>query len=117
MRTFQAGLLNNRVEIQSLQQVEDPLYGPQPAEWHTVASVWAEIQDVLPSKSESVVEGALVSYRRTRIRFRYRKGVDAVMRIQEKGGEGRIWQIVGGPAILGNRQGMELLCEEYSIEE
>lgn len=110
-------LLNRRISIQANKSVEDPLYGVQPAQWVGVASVWAEIQDVLPSKSESIIEGALVSYRRTRIRIRYRAGIDSTMRIIETGGLGRVWQIIGGPAVVGNRKGIELLCEEYSIKE
>lgn len=117
MRTFQAGRLNSRIAIQSKQEVDDPIYGPQPADWATVATVWANVQDALPSKSESVIEGAVVSYNRTRIRIRYRKGIDATMRIVEQGGLERVWHIVGGPAVLGNREGIEVLCEEYSTEE
>lgn len=117
MRTFQAGRLNSRIVIQSKQEVDDPIYGPQPADWVTVATVWANVQDALPSKSEAVVEGAIVSYSRTRIRIRYRKDIDATMRIVEQGGLGRVWHIVGGPAVLGNREGIEVLCEEYSTED
>lgn len=117
MSHLESRKLNRRLLIQSRQVVDDPIYGPQPADWATVATVWAEVQDALPSKSEAVVEGAVVSYNRTRIRIRYRKGIDATLRIVEQGGLGRVWHIVGGPAILGNREGIEVLCEEYSTEE
>lgn len=112
---MKAGKLNRRIELQSKQEVVDPIYGPQPVGWVTVATIWAEIQDALPSKSETVIEGALVAHRRTRIRTRYRKDIDASMRIVEKGGLGRIWRIVGGPAVIGNREGIEVLAEDYSI--
>lgn len=111
---MRAGKLNRRVKIQAYTEVDDPIYGPQPAGWADVATVWAEVQDVLPSKSESVKEGLAVAYNRTRIRMRYREGVTSAMRIVELGGMKRTLQIVGGPAILGNREGLELLCEEHS---
>lgn len=111
---MRAGKLNRRVTIQAKQEVDDPIYGPQPADWTDVVTVWAEVQDVLPSKSESVKEGLAVAYNRTRIRMRYREGVTSAMRIVELGGMKRTLQIVGGPAILGNREGIEVLCEEYS---
>lgn len=111
---MRAGRLRDRVAIQAHEEIDDPIYGPQPADWSTVATVWAEVQDVLPSKSESVKEGLAVAYNRTRIRMRYREGVTSAMRIVELGGMKRTLQIVGGPAILGNREGLELLCEEHS---
>lgn len=114
---MRAGRLNRRIAIQFKEEVIDPIYGPQPADWATVATVWANVQDALPSKSETVIEGAVVSYNRTRIRIRYRKDIDATMRIVEQGGLERVWHIVGGPAIIGNREGIEVLCEEYSTEE
>lgn len=111
---MRAGQLNRRITIQSLQEIDDPDYGPQPADWADVATVWAEVQDVLPSKSESVKEGLAVAYNRTRIRIRYREGVTSSMRIVEKGGMKRTLQIVGGPAVIGNREGIEVLCEEWT---
>lgn len=117
MSHLESRKLNRRLLIQSKQEVNDPVYGAQFTDWVEVTKVWAEVQDALPSHSESVIEGAVVSYNRTRIRFRYRKGIDATMRIVEQGGLGRVWHIVGGPAVIGNREGIEVLCEEYSTEE
>lgn len=111
---MRAGKLNRRIKLQALQETDHPLYGPQPAQWVDVATIWAEVQDVLPSKSEAAKGGLAVAYNRTRVRFRYRTGITSAMRIVELSGLQRTLQIVGGPAILGNREGIELLCEEYS---
>lgn len=113
---LEAGKLNRRITIQALQVVEDPAYGPQPAAWVEMATVWAEIQDALPSKSESVQQGLVISYSRTRIRMRYRAGITSAMRVVEVGGAARTFNIVGGPSILGNRKGIELMCEAYSSQ-
>jgi len=112
---MRAGKLRDRITIQAHQETNDPIYGPQPAGWVDVATVWAEVQDVLPSKQESIREGMAVATNRTRIRMRYRAGVTSAMRIVELGGMQRTLQIVGGPAVLGNREGIELLCEGYSV--
>ena len=111
---MRAGQLNRRITIQAHQSVDDPVYGPQPAGWVDMVTVWAEVQDALPSKSESLKDGLVVAYNRTRVRIRYRSGITADMRIVELGGLQRTLQIVGGPAILGNKVGIEMLCEEYS---
>lgn len=111
---MRAGTLNRQIEIQSMQSVDDPIYGPQPSAWSTYATLWAQIQDVLPSRDESLRQGLEVATSRTRIRIRYREDITPDMRIVEQDGMKRILQIVGGPAILGNREGLELMCEKHS---
>ncbi len=79
--------------------------------WVLVATVWAEVQDVLPSRAERLGTGINVASRPARVRMRWRGDVTAAMRIVM--GD-RIMQIVGGPAELGRRDGIELLVEDYT---
>ena len=91
-----------------------------------VCEVWAEVQDMLPSRGERLAEGVNVANRPARIRMSYRDGLSAGMRIlvgrNLKDAEGaihwhtdRILQIISGPAELGRREGMEFMAEEYSV--
>ena len=109
-----AGHLNTRVRIEQKSITQDAVYGTELVTWTTVATVWAAVQDELPSKSEAVKQGLAVASQRARIRMRYRTGIDSSMRIVIIRATESTWQIVGGPAILGNKDGLELVVEKYS---
>lgn len=111
------GKLNRRITIHGIGTVDDPIYGPQPGQPIVIASrIAAEVQDVMPSRSESVEQGIALAANRTRIRFWYRSGIDSSMTVTVHGSVERTLQIIGGPAILGNREGIEIMCEEYSTQ-
>ena len=113
---MRAGTLRDRITIEANISVDDPDYGPQPGAWTPIASrIAAEVQDVLPSKSERVTQGIRVATRPARIRIRYRTGITSDMRVIVHGETDRTMQIVGGPAVLGRREGLEMVCEEYSV--
>ena len=116
---MEAGKLRDRITIENrAAPVVDPDHGPQPGEWTLFARrIAAEVQDVLPSKDESTQDGVRVASGQTRIRFRYRPGVTAAMRVTVHGQDERVMAIVGGPAILGLRDGIEIMCETYSTPE
>ncbi|MBB6191194.1 SPP1 family predicted phage head-tail adaptor [Sphingobium wenxiniae] len=79
--------------------------------WLRVAAPWAEVVDILPSRSERVAEAIDIAARPCRIRMRYRDDIDASMRVKIGG---RMLKIIAGPAELGRRQGTEILAEELS---
>jgi head-tail adaptor len=92
--------------------------------WALVCEVWANVQDMLPSRGERIADGVNVSNRPARVRVRYRDGLTSTMRIvvgrNVKDADGhpqwqadRILQIVSGPAELGRRETMEFMAEEY----
>lgn len=76
-------------------------------------SEWAEVQDVLPSRGESIADGINIAKRPARIRCNYRTDITSDMRVKF---DGRTLKIVAGPAELGRREGLEVVCEELSIE-
>jgi head-tail adaptor len=78
------------------------------------ATLWAQILDDLPSRSESVQQGAQIGRSLSRVRMRWRDDVTSDMRIVETDGLERVLQIIGGPAELGRREFFEVRCERDS---
>lgn len=109
-----ASQLDRRITIERKEITPDPDYGTPVESWVGFATRWAQVQDVLPSKSERVAEGLRVATRPARIRLRYMAGITSDMRVIVHGATDRLMQIVGGPAELGRREWTELVCEEYT---
>jgi head-tail adaptor len=76
--------------------------------------LWANFQDALPSRSESVLQGAVTARNQTRMRMRWRDDMDSSMRIVAVRTLA-IYQIIGGPAMLGRRQFLEVQCERIGF--
>lgn len=79
--------------------------------WEDVVTVAAEVRDALPSRSERSSDGFPTATRGSRIRMRFRDDITSDMRIIYGA---RVMQIVGPPAELGRREGLELVAEDYS---
>lgn len=116
-------------DLTSLIRIQRPISdeafdGAGSGEWGDVCEIWANVQDQLPSRSESLNDGVITSTRRTRVRAWYRNDILSAMRIlvghyeKDEGGQ-KVWftdrtmQIVSGPAELGWKIGIELMAEEY----
>lgn len=110
---IEAGQLKHRVTIQERVGTQDPIYGTMTYSWETLATVWAEVQDVLPSRGERIADGISISSRPCRVRMRYRDDVDSSMRLTFNG---RTLGIIAGPAMLAFREGIEFVAEELSTE-
>lgn len=104
---------------------QDPDYGTEIVAWvplveqagsPTIAErFWAEVQDALPSRAESVTQGLAVARNQTRIRLRYRNDIDSSMRVTVHRDTDVVMQIVGGPAMVGGRKVLtEIVCERFS---
>lgn len=92
---------------------QDPVFGGDITAWITLATAWMEVQDVPPSRAESVKLGLTVAINRTRVRYTYRsaRDVTSAMRIRISGTVERVLQIVAGPAALGEKEYDEVMCE------
>ena len=109
-------VLDRRITIEQKAVVQDADYGTETITWSAFASrIAANVQDVLPSKSEAVQQGIKVATRPARIRIRHRPGITSDMRVVVHGAADRVMQITGGPAEIGRRGWTELVCEEYSV--
>jgi head-tail adaptor len=121
---MQAGKLRGRISIQQNVPTQDTTYGTDVDNWVSIAwlpgspsvaaRINAEVYDLPPGKSEAVRMSLETARSQTRFRIRYRAGVVSSMRIVLHGGTDRIFNIVGGPAIIGNKEWLEMVGEEYS---
>ena len=112
---MEIGTLNRRALIERKRITQDATYGTEVVTWTTVATVWCEVQDVLPARAfEYNKAGMGVSVNLSRVRMRYRTDVDSAMRLTIGRPTATVCQIVSGPAELGNRDGIELIVERYS---
>lgn len=112
---------NREVVIEQRGTTQDPLYGTAiENDWTTVATVMAEVQDMLPSRAERIEEGISVRQRPTRIRMNYRDDIDSSMRLRVKARSpqeaDRLLSIIAGPAELGFRRRMEFVAVEWSTQ-
>lgn len=109
------GSLNRRIRFERLTDAQNPDYGGSAQQWVAVATVWAQVQEVLPSKSEAVTHGIRIATRPTRIRMHWYPEITSDMRIVVLGASPRTLQIIAGPAELGHRDALELMAEEFSV--
>jgi head-tail adaptor len=119
-----SGKFDELIEIQYQHTTQDSTYGTEVINWlplvvepgsPTVAApVFADWQDVMPSRSEAVKQGLDVARNQSRVRIPYRGDVDSSMRIVRKGTPDVVYSIVGGPAIIGRREQLEMVVERYS---
>lgn len=118
-----AGLLDRRITIERKVVTQDPNYGTEVVTWAPLvvlpgsppvaAPLWANVEDVQPSRSESVIQGLAVARNQVKVTLRYRSDIDSAMRITELDAPARVLQIVGGPAQIGRREWTELMCEIF----
>lgn len=111
-----AGQLDRRITLQQKSVTQDPDYGTEVVTWVTygTARMPAQVQDVLPSKSETLQQGLRQAHRPARVRLRYLAGITSDMRVVLHGSADRVLQIIAGPAELGRREGIELMVDEYT---
>lgn len=115
---MRSGTLDRRITIQRQAVLDDPVYGPQPGgpdDWEDVFSrVPAQVQDDLPSKSESVQNGLRLANRPARVRMRYQRGITSDMRVVVHNEVDDIYQISSEPAEIGRREMIEFTIVEYT---
>jgi head-tail adaptor len=110
-----AGAFTRTISIDYPVVETDATYGPGTSRWERLTTCQAELQDVLPSRSESVKTGLEMARNLTRLRMRWRGDVDSTMRVVVHGDADLVYQIVSGPAeIHGRKHRMELVIERYS---
>ncbi len=121
---MRAGGLSRQITIERKSVMQDPDFGTEiitwvpldPAPGSPVVGIryHANVMDVLPTKSEAFAQGLVIGRSQTRIRMRWRGDIDSAMRIVVHEDSDRLLQIVGGPAMLGRKEGIELLCEAFT---
>lgn len=112
--------MNRTVQIRSRSRSQSASDGSYSDSWSTMATVWAEVQDILPSRAESITEGVNIARRPCRVRFYYRDDVtpDMLFRVLGRAPEegDRDLRIIAGPAELGFRHRVEFVAEDLTSE-
>ena len=111
------GDLTKRCMIERKSVTQDATYGTEIITWVVVGVAWCNVQDAVPSRDERIMQGLSVASVRTRVRLRYRSDIDTTMRIIMLRPTEKIYQIIGGPAEIGARDGIEIMCEEVTSGE
>lgn len=105
---------NTRVRIEKKVTSVDPIYGTEVISYELLGLAWAEVIDKLPSRDEALMDVITLSSIRARVRLRYRTDIDASMRFIIMRPAETVWGIIGGPAMVGNKEMVEFLCEKKS---
>jgi head-tail adaptor len=104
------------ISIGSVVVTQDPEYGSAISTWTSITGnlpIWCEWMDTPPSRSEGVRQGLQVAINQTRVRLHYRADINSSMQVTNLE-TGVLYNIVGGPAMLGRHEQIELVLEKYS---
>src|SRR3990172_1349200 len=104
-------LLDRQVSVEYPVAGQDATYGTPTITWTLLATIWANVEDVPPSRAETVKLGLTVALNQVRIRYRYRTDVSSAMRITLGA---RVLEIIAGPAEIGRQEYSEVVCESVS---
>jgi head-tail adaptor len=112
---MRGGIFDRLVTFQKPATIDDPVYGPQEGGWADFASrIPAQVIQNLPGAAESVQNGLKMADRPARVRIRYMRGLTSDMRVIVHNETDEMYEISGGPAEIGRREGIELTIKEYS---
>lgn len=103
--------LNRRCRIEHKQTTRDSKYGSEQIEWKLKTVVWCNVQDVLPSRSETIKTDVAIGSKQARLRMRYRKDLDSSMRVII---DSDTYQFISDFAELGKQQYLEVMIEKYT---
>lgn len=109
-----AGELNRRARFERATTTKDATTGAPVKTWAEIGTFWVSAIDTPPSRSEQVRNGLQQARQQTTLRMRWRTDVTPDMRVVLLGDSEVVMQIVGGPAMIGRREALELVLERYS---
>jgi len=110
------GKLDHRLRIEQKSVSQESAFGSQAVSRTTFATVWGEVQDVLPSRAEQQGDGVRIQNRPSRVRIRYLSGLTSDMRVIDTSRSNREMRIVSGPVEMGRQEGMEFMAETYTTQ-
>ena len=121
------GSYNRRLRFESREDADPTdIMSAGKAGWATVATVWASKQDTLPSRAEKLQDGVSMAQRPARVRTAYRADLMiGGMRVamgslnepdSPRPADRRYFEVVSGPAEIGNRDEIEFMIVEFSTQ-
>lgn len=108
------GALNFRGRIEYKVVTNDATYGTEVVTWTTLATRWCSLNDLLPRKGEAISSDLAINVNRARVRMRYCSDINSSMRFVFSRPTEKIYNIVSGPAEIGNKDGVEFIVEHVS---
>lgn len=113
-----AGQLDRRVTILARVETTDPDYGTKTVTWSSneadgAVTVWAQVLDVLPSRADRLAREIAITSQPKQVRMRWRDDVGQDDRVEIDGVQMRV---VAGPAMIGRRDGLEIMVVALSTE-
>lgn len=107
------GRLDKMVRIESKQEGARNEYGEAVIAWVEYKTVWASVMDMTSRMQESTQGDLRLLKKPARVMLRYDRDINSTMRIVMLDRDNRVLQIVTSPAEIGNREGLEMMCETY----
>lgn len=112
-----AGSYDRRLRIERPTTSKDATYGSAVLTWTTVATVWANVQEMLPSRGERLAEGINIAERPARVRIRYRSDITSDMRVVDLDRGDRLMRIQTQPVeVGGRRRELEFMAADFSAQ-
>lgn len=108
------GKLDRQLRIEQRSATQDNDYGTRVDTWAEYVTLWAQVQEVLPSKGETQAMEIRIAERPARVRCRYVPGITADMRCVDLTRSSRVMKIISAPVELGNQDGLEFMVADYS---
>lgn len=108
---MEAGKRRTRLVIERRTTTADPAYGSAVEVWSVFKRLRGEVQDLLPSRGESIAEGINVASRPCRIRIRHRDDITSDMRVRIGT---RTLRIVTMTADINRGRDIEFVAEEVT---
>lgn len=108
-----AGELDTEVQILGPTRAKNATYGTETITFAAIASGWAKVTPILPSKAENIEGDIDFARHPSRVWMRWRDDIKGTMRLSFDGQE---HEIVSGPIKLGRRDGIELIVQRYSTK-
>jgi head-tail adaptor len=105
-----SGGMNDLIRVE--RPVADQLFdGAGSGAWVLVDEVWAEVQDVLPSRGERASNGFNMATHPARVRMHFRDDITSDMRFIDGA---HVMQIISGPARIERGARIEFMVEDYT---
>lgn len=108
-----AGKLDRRIRIERPVTIKDAK-GAATQSWALFATLWANVEEVLPSRGERLAEGLNISQRQARVRTKYVEGITSEMRVVYLDRSNRVMRILTQPVEMGRRDGLEFMAADYT---
>lgn len=102
------------VVLQRRTRTQEEVFGTTVSDgWADAMTVFGEVKDILAGQTERYGDTIDIARRPCRITMLFREDITGDMRVIARG---RAMEIVRGPAEIGRREGLELICEDYSTQ-